>query len=74
MEAKKKYNAKRFIGIFIDNLVRKFRCDNKDYFTLQINGLGCFIENDDIVLFLINNMIILFIVSFHFILSFGCLI
>ncbi len=56
MEAKKKYNAKRFIGIFIDNLVRKFRCDNKDYFTLQINGLGCFIENDDIVLFLINNL------------------
>lgn len=52
----KSCNAKGFISIFIDNLIRKFRYDNNDNFTIQINGLGCFIEDDDIISFLIKNL------------------
>lgn len=36
--------AKRFVDIYIDNLIKKFRFYNDDRYTIEICGLGCFIE------------------------------
>lgn len=50
-------NAERFINIYINNLIQKFRFFNTDKFTLRIHGLENFVKkhNDDVTL-LINHL------------------
>lgn len=42
---KQKQSAEFFISIYIDNLIKKFRCYNDDKYTIGIGGLGCFIDS-----------------------------
>lgn len=44
-QLKQKQNAEIFISIYIDNLIKKFRCYNEDTYTFVIDGLGCFIDS-----------------------------
>lgn len=40
-----KQNAENFISIYIDNLIKKFRCYSDDKYTIKIDGLGGFVES-----------------------------
>lgn len=44
-QLKQKPNVEIFIDIYIDNLIKKFRCYNDDKYTIVIDGLGCFIDS-----------------------------
>lgn len=59
-QSKKMLDAKRFINIYVDNLVKQFRNYNNDKFTIHITGLACFVDKNNEIISYLHKLLIRF--------------